>query len=212
MRNLPKSPIKKHFWSSNLHLEWDSTTMPMINADLRVSKNEISLQVFNTQNAGRAGKVLEGQSTDMEDMMNLCNHYHIDICQFMRLPDGSHPIMMHRDEWLRMKKAAEGTVGSDDQQCEETQATNDAPATNDEPAPVSIEADVPTTMRFVDDRNVSALIEQMNKQATKIDELYGRIIDLTEDNARMRAILAKPYSTDQKMYGGIVADDGQSKD
>ena len=193
-----------------MFLEWDNTTMPMINNDLMITKNEISLQVFMTKNSGRAGKVLEGHSTDMEDMMKLCNHYHIDICQFMRLPDGSHPIMLHRDEYRRLRKAVMGDdeTMTEYEVIEEKRPESNADGTKEQPEEATTD-DIPTLPRYVDDKNVSVLLEQMSKQAEKIDELYGRIIDLTEDNARMRVLLAKPYEMGQQR-GGMIADDSET--
>lgn len=106
------------FWRGEMRLEWDKTTMPTINADLKLTKNEIAQKVFDKQNSGRAGKVLEGKSTDMKDMLNLCNYYHIDICQFMLLPDGSHPVMLSKEELNRLKKAATSETLDDEDKYE----------------------------------------------------------------------------------------------
>lgn len=160
--------------------------MPMINQDLQVTKNEITLQVFKVKNSERAGKILTGASTDMEDMLNLCNHYGIDICQFMRLPDGTHPVMMHRDQLNQLRRAANGS--------EETATEDEEPITDEreqqEPEP---EAVVSTEMRYLNDANVGQIIEQMKEQNAKIVSLYERIVELTGENAQLREKLRKDY-------------------
>lgn len=186
MENSTFAPRKKHFWSSNLRLSWDRTTMPMINQDLQVTKNEITLQVFKVKNSERAGKILTGASTDMEDMLNLCNHYGIDICQFMRLPDGTHPVMMHHDQLEQLRRAAKGG--------EEPATEDEEPITDEreqqEPEP---EAVVSTEMRYLNDANVGQIIEQMKVQNAKIVSLYERIVELTSENAQLREKLRKDY-------------------
>lgn len=92
-----KQPSTNQSKKTFMKLKWDSSAMPRLNRKLGVTKNEISLQVFKTKNSERAGKVLEGQSTDMEDMINLCNYYEIDICQFLLLEDNTHPIFVHNE-------------------------------------------------------------------------------------------------------------------
>lgn len=169
--------------------------MPMINHDLQVTKNEITLQVFKVKNSERAGKVLAGASTDMKDMLNLCNHYGIDICQFMRLPDGTHPVMMHRDEIEALQRAATGADADLDTADEAAEPADDAAAeTKAVPEIASAE------MRYLNDANVGQIIEQLKQQDEKIAALYERIVQLTAENGRLRERLKTGYA-------GMVADE-----
>lgn len=196
------APRKKHFWSGNMRLSWDRSTMPMINNDLQVTKNEITLQVFKVKNSERAGKVLAGASTDMEDMMNLCNHYGIDICQFMRLPDGTHPVMLHRDQLEQLRRAA---MGEGEEEPEESVQIIDEP---EKPEPEPTVA-TQTEMRYLNDANVGELIGLLRKQDEKIAALYERIVELTADNMRMHEKIRKDYP-DLTSAGAMVADAGSN--
>lgn len=193
---LNNSQPKKHFWSGNLILKWDSTTMPMVNADLQVTKNEISLQVFMSKNSGRAGKVLEGASTDMEDMLNLCNFYHIDICQFMKLPDGTHPVMLHRSELERLKKAAKG----------ESEAAGPCEGVKEAGPCEGVKVEVAGDMRYLNDKNVGQLIECIAAKDAKIAELYERIVEMMEENTRLKV---KLENTSYLRHDMVADDSGQ---
>lgn len=201
---LNNSQPKKHFWSGNLILKWDSTTMPMVNADLQVTKNEISLQVFMSKNSGRAGKVLEGASTDMEDMLNLCNFYHIDICQFMKLPDGTHPVMLHRSELERLEKAANGVKAAGP--CEGIKEAAPCEVVKEAgPCEVVKEA-VAGDMRYLNDKNVGQLIDCIAAKDAKIAELYERIVEMMEENTRLKV---KLENTSYLRHDMVADDSGQ---
>ncbi len=176
-----------------MRLSWDRTTMPMINQDLQVTKNEITLQVFKVKNSERAGKILTGASTDMEDMLNLCNHYGIDICQFMRLPDGTHPVMMHRDQLEQLRRAANGGENEGENEDENENEDEDEDVMADGNAEPEPEAVVSTEMRYLNDANVGQIIEQMKVQNAKIVSLYERIVELTSENAQLKEKLRKDY-------------------
>lgn len=183
MENGNNRPRKTHFWSGAFRLHWDRTTMPMVNQDLQITKNEITKQVFLVKNSERAGKVLQGASTDMEDMLKLCNHFGIDICQFMLLPDGSHPVMLHRDDYEKLRRAAMGDGTHTTEEPREEELTP-PPAT--EPASDAGEEEQ-ETVRSLSDANVGMLIDQLKAQGEKIAELYERITELTAQNAVLRS-------------------------
>lgn len=181
--------------------------MPMVNADLQVTKNEISLQVFQSKNSGRAGKVLNGASTDMEDMMNLCNYYHIDICQFMLFKDGTHPVLLHRSELDRLKKAAKG---EDDAEVEDVpmETLDDEPAgeadgTGSKWPSGETDGTGVGDMRYLNDKNVGQLIECLAAKDAKIAELYERIVQVSEENARLKAKL----TSNNYLLRDMVADE-----
>lgn len=143
-------------------LKWDSSAMPRINRKLCVTKNEIALQVFKAKNSGRAGKVIEGQSTDMKDIINLCNYYEIDICQFLLLEDNTHPCFVHN--------ANHDINIIDNQYSEETIDKEDDSE----------------SLKF------RLFSEQINVSNKKIFEnLYSQIVRLTEENAELRSRLEK---------------------
>lgn len=65
--------------------------MPKICAQYKYTKNFVANVGLGTRNAERAEKIMNGASTNMDDIINICNIFDIDICEFLLLPNGEHP-------------------------------------------------------------------------------------------------------------------------
>ena len=196
MANFKKRQRKAHFWSSGISLRWDRTTMPMVATDLNLTKNEVAKQVWGTQNSERAGKVLKGSSTDMEDVIKLCNFYGIDICQFLLMDDGKHPVLMHPDELDRLQRAAMGEEPADiadvDNETNKPNEPNESNGSNgSNKSNESNGSNEPNEMNdiwpYLNDTNVGKVMEQLSQANQKVAELYERVVQLTKENAELRS-------------------------
>lgn len=174
-------------WKSSLHFHFDNTAMPRIVPELGVTKNEIATKVMHSRNAERAVKVMEGGSTDMKDMLLLCERYNIDLAQLLLLPNGEHPVIITRQEYERLKEAA--ALNKDDEAEDEEGGVDDGKGSNGAGgahAEVRKEA-VALPETRIDNENAASLIGIVRENTAKIAALYERIVELTAENASVKA-------------------------
>lgn len=183
---------KRTDFTSNIHLRFDHSFFRMASKVIGMTKNEISNKIFHSSNSERAEKVMAGASTDMEDMLNLCNYYQIDICQFLLLPDGRHPRLAMPGDIENGKMVAIEQEEKGQQQ------------KRDEPA-----VDVLTPeVRVINDSNVEQLLKMLNEANGKIVSLYDRIVELTAENERMKRVV-RTYGHDDNELA-MVADGSEA--
>lgn len=168
-------------WKSRLHFAFDESCMPRIIPMLGVTKNEIATKILHSRNSERAVKVMNGASTDMKDMLALCARYDIDLAQLLLLPNGKHPVIITEEEYDRLVKKLHSPMEDNnvelDKKCEEF-------------LPRRAEAPMEVPEQYIDNTNTASLINNARESSTKIYSLYERIIELTAENARMKAMLS----------------------
>lgn len=175
-------------WQSKLHFRFDDTCMPRIIPILGVTKNEIATKIMHSRNAERATKVMTGGSTDMKDMLALCARYDIDLAQLLLLPNGKHPVIITEEEYYGLKEAAKSSSGNDNN--EQLGGKTVSQKNAEELLPRRTETTIGVSDLHIDDTNAAFIINNMRESTTKIHSLYERIIELTAENARMKAMLS----------------------
>ena len=187
MKNEEFATQKARGWQSKLHFHFDTECMPRIVPILGVTKNEIATKIMHSRNAERATKVMTGGSTDMKDMLALCARYDIDLAQLLLLPNGKHPVIITEEEYARLQAAANEKGEGKSEKSESADATPNSSllTPNSSAAPV----EVPEVA--IDNQNAASLISNARESAQKIHSLYERIIELTAENARMKAVLGR---------------------
>lgn len=168
-------------WKSKLHFKFDESCMPRIIPILGVTKNEIATKIMRSRNAERAVKVMNGASTDMKDMLALCARYDIDLAQLLLLPNGKHPVIITEEDYDRLQKASHSSVDDNNEELV---------SKYEELLPHRAEAPFKTSELHLDNTNAASLINNTRESTTKIYSLYERIIELTAENARMKALLS----------------------
>ncbi len=169
-------------WSSKLHFKFDEGCMPRIIPLLGVTKNEIATKIMHSRNSERAVKVMNGASTDMKDMLALCARYDIDLAQLLLLPNGKHPVIITEEDYYRLLKTPNSSV--DDNNSEELESMFE------ELLPRRTEDPIEMPKLHFDNSNAASLINNARESTTKIYSLYERIIELTAENARIKALLS----------------------
>lgn len=175
-------------WQSTLHFHFDTECMPRIVPLLGVTKNEIATKIMHSRNAERATKVMTGGSTDMKDMLALCARYDIDLAQLLLLPNGKHPVIITEEEYYALNEAAKSCSGNDNN--EELVGKTVSQKNAEELLPRRTETTIGVSDLHIDDTNAAFIINNMRESTTKIHSLYERIIELTAENARMKAMLS----------------------
>ena len=185
---------KRTDFTSNIHLKFDHTFFRMASKVIGMTKNEISNKIFHSSNSERAEKVMAGASTDMEDILNLCNYYNIDICQFLLLPDGRHPRLDVRSA-VATEQEREVTIEpeQDGQQTESVETAGNV---------------ITPEVRMINDSNVEQLLKMLNDANGKIVSLYERIVELTAKNERMKRVVRRYEQEADGM--AIVADESNA--
>lgn len=169
-------------WKSRLHFAFDESCMPRIIPMLGVTKNEIATKILHSRNSERAVKVMNGASTDMKDMLALCARYDIDLAQLLLLPNGKHPVIITEEEYERLVKKLHSSMENNrivelDGKCEEL-------------LPRHAEVPMEVPQQYIDNTNAASLINNARENTSKIYSLYERIIELTAENARIKALLS----------------------
>ena len=184
MKNEEIATQKAHSWQSKLHFHFDTECMPRIVPILGVTKNEIATKIMHSRNAERATKVMTGGSTDMKDMLALCARYDIDLAQLLLLPNGKHPVIITEEEYARLLKAADSSSEKEkgEGKSEKSECVDATPHS-------SLPVEVPEVA--IDNQNAASLISNARESANKIHSLYERIIELTAENARMKAVMSR---------------------
>ena len=184
MKNEEIATQKARSWQSKLHFHFDTECMPRIVPILGVTKNEIATKIMHSRNAERATKVMTGGSTDMKDMLALCARYDIDLAQLLLLPNGKHPVIITEEEYARLLKAADSSSEK-----EKVEGKSEKSECVDATPHSSLPVEVPEVA--IDNQNAASLISNARESAQKIHSLYERIIELTAENARMKAVMSR---------------------
>ena len=184
MKNEEIATQKARSWQSKLHFHFDTECMPRIVPILGVTKNEIATKIMHSRNAERATKVMTGGSTDMKDMLALCARYDIDLAQLLLLPNGKHPVIITEEEYARLLKAADSSSEK-----EKVEGKSEKSEWVDATPHSSLPVEVPEVA--IDNQNAASLISNARESAQKIHSLYERIIELTAENARMKAVMSR---------------------
>lgn len=169
-------------WKSKLHFHFDTECMPRIIPILGVTKNEIATKIMHSRNAERATKVMTGGSTDMKDMLALCARYDIDLAQLLLLPNGKHPVIITEEEYDRLVKSAQSSM--------ENNNSEEIGSKKEELLPRHTEAPMEVPELHIDNTNAASIINNARESTAKVYSLYERIIELTAENARMKAMLS----------------------
>lgn len=200
MKNEEIATQKARSWQSKLHFHFDTECMPRIVPILGVTKNEIATKIMHSRNAERATKVMTGGSTDMKDMLALCARYDIDLAQLLLLPNGKHPVIITEEEYARLQAAADSSSEK-----EKVEGKSEKSECVDATPHSSLPVEVPEVA--IDNQNAASLISNARESANKIHSLYERIIELTAENARMKAVMSR-YDLQTAMVKpvGMVSD------
>lgn len=169
-------------WQSKLHFTFDESCMPKIIPALGVTKNEIATKIMHSRNSERAVKVMNGASTDMKDMLSLCARYNIDLAQLLLLPNGKHPVIITEEEYDRLLKMSHSSADDNNREVSESQC--------EELLPRSVDTAIEVPKKHIDNNSATSIFNNTHESTTKIYSLYERIIELTAENARMKALLS----------------------